>query len=211
MGTKVSVLGPVEVQADATEEPARSVPGRNARTLLAALAARAGRPVRRDALIADLWGDQPAGTGENLRLAVMRLRSALAAVDGERARRLVDTVADGYRLDLEEPDDLDAARFERLLGAARGLAVAGDVPQARVHLDGALALWRADPLPELAGTDVGEAEAARLRELREQVRDLHFELALAAGDHAALPSQIEAALVDQPYREPRWGHLVLAL
>lgn len=210
-GTRVHILGPVEVQPGHGGPPARPVPGRNARTLLAALSARGGRPARREALIADLWGDKPAGTSENLRLAVMRLRSALAALDGERGRRLVATVPDGYRLALAEPTDLDAALFERLLSLARSLASSGNVVPARARLDEALALWRADPLPELAGTDVGEAEAARLRDRREEARDLSFELALMVGDHASLPWRIEAALADHPYREPRWGHLIVAL
>ena len=210
-GTRVHILGPVEVQPGRGDLPAQPVPGRNARALLAALAARAGRPARREALIADLWGEKPAGTSENLRLAVMRLRSALAALDGERGRLLVVTVPDGYRLSLAEPTDLDAALFERLLDVAKALASSGSVAPARARLDEALALWRGDPLPELVSRDIGVAEAARLCALKEDAIDLAFDLALKAGDHAALPSQIEAALADHPYREPRWGHLIVAL
>ena len=210
-GTRVHILGPVEVHPGGEGRPAQPVPGRNARALLAALAVRGGRPARREALIADVWGDRPAGTSENLRLAVMRLRSGLTALDGERGRRLVATVPYGYRLAFEEPTDLDATRFESLVELARGLASSGEVAPARARLDEALALWRGEPLPELAGTDLGDAEATRLRDLREQARDLSFELALLADDHASLPAEIEAALVEHPYREPRWGHLIVAL
>jgi DNA-binding SARP family transcriptional activator len=100
------ILGPVEVRAQGRP---LAVAGGRQRALLALLLLRAGEPVSRDRLIADLWGERPpAGAVKTVQAVVSRLRRAL----GGEAARLVTSAA-GYHLRLE-PDELDLARFERL-------------------------------------------------------------------------------------------------
>src|SRR3954453_6582554 len=58
----VGVLGPVEVRRDGERV---AVPGGKTTELLVRLALEAGRTVRSERLIDDLWGDEGVGTAKN--------------------------------------------------------------------------------------------------------------------------------------------------
>jgi DNA-binding SARP family transcriptional activator len=75
------MLGPLEVSADGR---AIEIGGPRQRALLAAMLLRAGQAVPRDALIHELWGDNPPpGAQHTLDVYVSRLRKALDAGAGE--------------------------------------------------------------------------------------------------------------------------------
>ena len=107
---EIRLLGPLEVRDG---DRVVSLPRRQQRALLAALALRAGEVVSTDRLVADLWGERapPSATG-SLQNTVSALRKTLG-------RDVLVTQAPGYRLAIE-PEAVDANRFERLLGGARG-------------------------------------------------------------------------------------------
>src|SRR5687767_11890994 len=127
-GMDIRLLGPLEVRDG---ERVVSLPRRQQRALLAALALRAGEVVATDRLVADLWGERaPATANGSLQNTVMALRKALG-------RELVVTQAPGYRLALE-PESVDANRFERLLADARR---AEEPARRAALLEQALALW----------------------------------------------------------------------
>ena len=129
----------------------RSVARSRARLLAALLVAR-GDVVPADRLVAALWGDDPpAGAATALRAYLSRLRGVLGGAADLRHR------PPGYSLSLEDAT-LDAAEFERLVGAARTAAAAGDHARAGADLDAALALWRGDALAEFT-----DGELARPR------------------------------------------------
>ncbi|MGV0803056.1 BTAD domain-containing putative transcriptional regulator, partial [Mycolicibacterium elephantis] len=86
----------------------------------------------------------------------------LAAIDAQDA--LVTRQA-GYGL-FVEPDQLDTARFERLLAAGQDALRDGEPSRAAELLDEALSLWRGGVLEDLGGPEFATAEAARLDELR---------------------------------------------
>ena len=92
---------------------------------------------------------------------------------------------------------VDAARFERLSssGAPRE----------------ALALWRGEPLADVADEPFAAAEIRRLEELRLRARELAIEEDLAAGRHAEMLGELEALVAEHPLRERLHGQRMLAL
>ena len=194
------VLGSVRVRGHG--DP-KELTGRMGRTLLSVLLARANQPVARSELVGALWGtDDHASSGHALQLHVYKLRRML-----DRPDRLV-LVSEGYRLQVL-PGELDADRFESLVGEAEDIAVQDPEHGVRL-LRKALALWRGDPY---GGTDlpvlVGEAE--RLAERRLAALELLHETELRCGRHAAIVAELTDLVRRHPLRERLHGALMIAL
>ena len=197
------ILGPVEVRAQGRP---LAVPGGRQRALLALLLLRAGQPVSRDRLIADLWGERPpAGAVKTVQAVVSRLRRAL----GGEASRLV-TGAAGYRLRVE-PDELDLARFERLCEDGRRALAAGRPGRAAARLHAALEEWRGPALADVAFEPFAPPEVARLEELRAAAVEDRVEADLALGRGVELVAELEVLVAREPLRERLHGQLMLAL
>jgi len=134
------------------------------RVALSALALRRGLLVAPDELAEALWGETlPATWPKQVQICVGRLRKALGA-------DAIETLPGGYRLALAA-DELDTERFERLAERGRTLRATGEPVRAAVTYRRALELWRGHPLQELDGWPPGQAEAARLEELRLTVEE----------------------------------------
>jgi DNA-binding SARP family transcriptional activator/tetratricopeptide (TPR) repeat protein len=112
------------------------------RALLAMLLFHVRAPVRTDALLHQLWGDQPTPRS-NLYALVSRIRRVLDDIGRPDALIRVDS---GYRLDLD-PELVDFHRFRRLVGRARGATPA----EAAALLAEAIGFWRGEPLADLRG------------------------------------------------------------
>ncbi|MDT0346018.1 AfsR/SARP family transcriptional regulator [Streptomyces litchfieldiae] len=177
--------------------------GRLERTLLAALLARAGKPVPVEALTDALWGDRTdPRTGQRLQLTVHRLRRKLGEPD-----RLSFGPA-GYRLRVR-PGELDAERFESLVGEA----VEGarhDPRGAATSLRGALDLWRGTPF---AGVDLPALDdwTHRLVERRLMALETLYESELACGRAAEVVAELTTLVREHPLRERLHALLMTAL
>lgn len=173
--------------------------------LLAELLVHAGRPVTREHLADRIWGERevrhPAHAVHTL---VSRLRSRLG--DGG------DPIATAGRCYTLAADDLDAARFRRLLGEARR-AAGGDRTEAAVDLYGrALALWRGTALAGVPpGSRCVQAEQLQLEELRIGAVEERAEAWLRLGRHAALVGELVPLVEAYPFRERLRGALMIAL
>jgi DNA-binding winged helix-turn-helix (wHTH) protein len=89
------------------------------RALLAALLLNAGRAVSLDELAEALWGpDPPPSARVTIQNYVMRLRKAL----GDTGTSRIGTLPSGYAIQADA-SELDVARFEDLLSAARAAAL----------------------------------------------------------------------------------------
>src|SRR6516165_9312047 len=133
------ILGPLEVSADGR---LIEIGGPKLRALLVILLLRANESVPRDVLVHELWGDQPpAGAQHSLDVYVSRLRKSLDAV---AAGPVVVTRPGAYSLLLAE-GQLDARRFEDLVGQGRTALAANAPIQAPDTLRAAPELWRAKP------------------------------------------------------------------
>ena len=120
------------------------------------------------------------------------------------------TRAPGYMLRVE-PDELDADRFERLLGDGRAAAKAPDPATAAATLRQALDVWRGPALADFAYDPFAQAEIARLEELRLEALEDRIEADLALGGAADLVGELEALISNNPLRERLPGQLMLAL
>jgi DNA-binding SARP family transcriptional activator len=197
------VLGPVEARA---EGRSLALAGLRQRALLAVLLLRAGEPVSRERVIADLWGERPPdGAVKTVQAVVSRLRRAL----GGEAARLVSSAA-GYRLRVE-PDELDLGRFERLCMEGRRALAAGRHERAAARLRAALAEWRGPPLADVAFEPFAPPEVARLEDLRAAAVEDRVQADLAMGRGAELVAELEGLVAAEPLRERLRGQLMLAL
>jgi predicted ATPase/class 3 adenylate cyclase len=201
------ILGPLEA-LDRGERIALG--GSKRRAVLALLLLNANEAVSTERLIDELWGEAPPGTAAKaLQAHVSRLRKALAAASGSQDGPIV-THAYGYELRVG-PDDVDAHRFERLLGSARR-ELADERPQEALStLEQALGLWRGPPLADLAYEPFAQAEGARLEDLRVAANELLIEAKLALGRHAEVIGELEGLIEQHPYRERLRAQLMLAL
>jgi DNA-binding SARP family transcriptional activator/ABC-type transport system substrate-binding protein/sugar lactone lactonase YvrE len=185
----LQLLGPVEVRLD---DRAIELGPRKQRAVLAMLALSAGRTVSADRLVEGLWGESPPSSAPKMvQLYVSHLRRVLNG-DGVR----IVTRDRGYELQVSN-SDVDAIRFEQLLGDSRARE--------------ALALWRGDALADLVGEPFAAGEIRRLDELRLTAAERAIDDDLAAGRHADVIGELEALVAAEPLREHLHAQHMLAL
>jgi DNA-binding SARP family transcriptional activator/pimeloyl-ACP methyl ester carboxylesterase len=190
------VLGPIEVT---TADESVAVTGRQG-ALLAILAARAGTVVSADQLVDGVWGEQPPDDpGNALQGLVSRLRSRFGA-------DLIETRSSGYRLGVGA-DDVDAVRFEALLGRVDDALASVAISL----IDEALALWRGQAFGEHGDLAPLRAEASRLGELRLVASERRLRRLVEARRLDEAISGLEAFVVEHPLRERSLASLMEAL
>jgi DNA-binding SARP family transcriptional activator len=196
------ILGPLEVRG---EDGPLALAGIKLRAVLAVLLLHANEPVSAERLALALWGDEaPGGAAKTVQVHIWRLRKALGD------RELIATTPAGYCLRVE-PDELDAAQFDRLVGDGTRALAGGQPDQAAALLREALSLWRGPALAELAGVPFAPAEIARLEEHRLAALETRVEADMAAGQHAELVAELRRLVAVHPTRELLSAQLMLAL
>ena len=123
---------------------------------------------------------------------------------------MVVTSPHGYELEID-PEQVDAHRFERLLGRGPRRARRRPPGAGAAVLEEALALWRGPVLADLSYEAFAQAEIARLEDLRVAALEQLIEAKLALGSHAEVVGQLETLIVEHPYRERLRAQLMLAL
>jgi DNA-binding SARP family transcriptional activator/tetratricopeptide (TPR) repeat protein len=198
------LLGPLMVRRGTV---AVSVPRGKQRVILAMLLLNAGRVVRVDELTETLWDSGPPPSGlVTVQNYVMRLRNAL----GDAGRGRIVTQPPGYLMRVEA-GELDAARFEVLVGAARQAVRDRSWDRAATRAGEALALWRGEPLADVDSEVLAAAEAPRLAELRLQALEIRIDADLHLGRHAEVIAGLRELTGGYPLRERLHGLLMLAL
>jgi predicted ATPase/DNA-binding SARP family transcriptional activator len=194
------VLGPVQVSRDGEGVHIGSLMQRR---LLALLLVHAGSPVSVERVIDVLWpGEPPPSAPKGVHAYVSRLRAVLGdAVE-------IESGPHGYQLAIQG-HDLDARRFEQLVGAARP-RLDDDPAGAAAGLAEALALWRGPAYGEFAHEEFARPEAVRLDELWLAATEDAFAARLACGD-AGVVGELEAFAAANPLRERPHGQLMTAL
>jgi predicted ATPase/serine/threonine protein kinase/DNA-binding SARP family transcriptional activator len=204
------ILGPIEV----SDEQGRllSLGGLKQRAVLVALLLCANRVLTADALVDELWGEDPPPQATNaLQTYISKLRGALEPDRKPREpARVLRSQPPGYML-IVNPADFDAALVEELCGEGRALLKHGRADAARERFADALALWRGPALAEFADQPRARAEAARLEDLRALALEDRIAADLALGEHAAVIGELQRSVVEQPLRERLWEHLIVAL
>jgi len=203
-GTEFGLLGPVVVRRGGEVVPVRR--GKQ-RAVLAALLLRAGQVVSLDELAEVLWGQgSPPSARVTVQNYVMRLRRALGGADGAR----ISTQPRGYVIRVE-PGELDVARFEALLNAARVAARDGAWEAAAARSRAALELWRDEPLADVDSELLAVREVPRLAELRLQALEVRIDADLRLGPPAGVIAELRQLAGSHPLRERLHALLMLAL
>jgi WD40 repeat protein/DNA-binding SARP family transcriptional activator len=198
---RISILGHVEASVD--DQPV-TLGGAKQRAVLAMLGLEANRPVTADRLAEGLWGEHPPqSAGKMVQNYVWRLRQTFADDGGAE----IVTRGSGYELRIDR-ELVDVCRLERLVSEAARAAENGRANGAARE---ALALFRGDPLADVADEPFASAEIRRIEELRLTAAELAIDADLAAGRHQEVVGEIDALLSGNPLRERLHGQRMLAL
>ncbi|NUW45220.1 AfsR/SARP family transcriptional regulator [Nonomuraea rhodomycinica] len=188
---RFGVLGPLAVWTPGGEPV--QVPEAKVRGLLADLLAHRGTSVSADRLILDLWGERPpAGAPAALRVKVSQLRRVLGD------REVIVHQAGGYALRTGAAREVDADRFEELLGRARR---DGEPRGRRTLLEEALSLWRGLAYAGYRDEPFTRAETVRLDELRLVALEELAAARLALGEHGPVAADLAGVVAEHPLRE----------
>ncbi|WP_097866704.1 BTAD domain-containing putative transcriptional regulator [Streptomyces sp. rh34] len=176
---------------------------RQERCLLAVLALEAGRTVPTGRLIDLLWnGEAPAGARSTVHTYIGRLRAALGP-DGVQ----LETRHDGYLL---SPDDheFDVRAFE---DAVREAPSAVDDEERVLRYDRALALWRGEPLADVADEALRDRIGRPLAALRLSAAEERARLLLSLGRHERVAAELPPLAEEHPERERLVADSMVAL
>ncbi|MFC4857049.1 AfsR/SARP family transcriptional regulator [Actinophytocola glycyrrhizae] len=198
------LLGPLTLSSDDEEH---DLGGARQRIVLAMLALNANRVVPVESLIDAVWDDAPPTTARvQIQICVSGLRRVLAAAGGTA---LIRTRPPGYLLEIPE-DDLDVARFNSLVSAARAHVGARHLSEAVATLRSALSLWRGTALAgmnsEPLRRSAAQLEDAKVSAVMERIR-----LDLELGRHEEVVGELLALVKEHPLRERLYEYLMLAL
>jgi serine/threonine-protein kinase PknK len=203
---RFGILGPLTAAADGAQR--LELGGHKQRELLAFLLINLNRCTPAGRIADSLWrGAPPAGADVTLRTHVSHLRRWLAGIG---ARDALVTRKAGYGLYVD-PDQVDAAQFERLLKHGQEVLGLGDAERAARLLAEALSLWRGSVLEDLGPPEFATTEAARLEELRLIALDNRIDADLARGKHHAVIAELERLVLAHPFHERLYCQLMLAL
>ncbi len=202
--TEFCVLGPLEVRSGGMVLP---VSRGKQRAILAVLLLNAGRVVPLDELAETLWGaDPPPSARVAVQNHVMRLRKALRNTGVSR----ISTLPNGYMIAMAE-GELDVARFEDHLSAARAAARGGSWEDAAARGSAALSLWRGAPLEDVASELLAVRDVPRLAEMRLQAVEVRIDADLHRRRHGEVIAELRQLTAAHPMREHLHALLMLAL
>ena len=200
-GIRVAVLGEIALRRGGDLV---AVPGARARLLIAALAVHPGRSRSAQALIDDIWGEQPPRAPMNaLHTQVSRLRSALP-------EGAVEIGPAGYRL-LLDGSQLDLSLAHTLEREARQCLDRGDTAGCLDRVLSARGLWRGEPGADLppgpVADEVRELAAARAA----AVDAVELSAREVAGDIAGALRMARRSAASEPLDEPAHATLMRLL
>src|SRR3954470_7120851 len=194
----IELLGEVEAHRDGA---LLAVPSGKTTELLVRLALEAGRSVRTEVLLEDLWGGSEA-TRNTLQSKVSQLRRALGDKD------VVHSTGDGYRL-MVEPQQVDAYRVMTLAAEASVAREDDDPADAAGKTTEALGLFRGEVL--VGHGDWATTHRVQLEELRLTLLECAVAARSSLGAGGELIAELEVLVALHPLRERLWETLITAL
>jgi DNA-binding SARP family transcriptional activator len=203
------ILGSLEVTSPAGQV---RLGGPRQRSVLALLLLDPNRIVSIDRLADALYGEAPPVSAvTQVHRQISELRGVL---EPERAAgsgpSVIETRPPGYRIAVR-PGALDLQRFERLAERAGSAFATGDSEVAvRLYRD-ALALWRGEPLADLAFEPFARPIIERLLGLRLGVVEACLEAELELGRGGELVAELTQLVREHPLNERLRGQLMIAL
>jgi DNA-binding SARP family transcriptional activator len=186
--------------------------GPRQRSVLAILLLDANRVVSIDRLADELYGEAPPVSAvTQIHRQISELRALLEPDRPHGAPgALIETRPPGYRI-LVAPGGLDLELFERRAATAGSALAVGDAAQAVRLYREALAVWRGEPLADLAFEPFALPVVERLNDLRLSVTEQCLQAELELGRGAELVPELEQLVTDHPLHERLRGQLMVAL
>jgi DNA-binding SARP family transcriptional activator/pimeloyl-ACP methyl ester carboxylesterase len=174
------------------------------RSLLGALALRAGDVVSADQLVWALWGDDPPPTARKV------LQSYVSSLRRLLGPGLIATEDPGYVLRVP-PDDVDVSCFRSLVREGGEALRGGSVERARALFSEALTLWKGDPFTTVAPQSGLAVRAVSLKEEYLAALEARTAAQLECGCDEEVVASLEVLTGEHPFRERLWGQLMVAL
>jgi len=149
-----------------------------------------------------VWGEESFDRLPNtLQVYVYNIRRILEPTKAKQdPYRVIVSQEPGYVLRLD-PQQVDSARFEAMVASARRLSRAGSVAEALTEYAEAQGCWRGSALADLLDEPFARSEARRLETLRLDALEERVQLQMALGLHAELVGELEAMVMENPFRE----------
>ncbi|WP_307828595.1 BTAD domain-containing putative transcriptional regulator [Antrihabitans sp. YC2-6] len=197
----VALLGEVSTRRDGALVV---LPGARARSLLVALAEQPGRSRTAQALIDDVWGEEPPRSPMNaLHTQVSRLRAALP-------EGVLEAGPGGYRLALTK-SQVDVTLARLLEQRAQQRHAEGDHRGCLDVVDQAKALWRGDPGADLADGPLARQLRAEADARRAALDAVEVAALLALGEFGAALPTARARAAHDPLDEAAHSELMQVL
>ncbi len=203
---RFQVLGPVRAWRDEREV---NIGARKQRAVLAVLLLNLDRPVTADDLVAAVWRESaPPAAYAAVHTYVRGLRDALEPDRAAWSRDgVVSSGRHGYLLRVE-PEQVDSARFLRLVDTARRAWTAGDAHAALDACSAALAAWSGPPLAGLNGHFANHPRVVALEHDRLAAGMLGTDAARAGGRTTEWVPLLAELAAHVPLHEPLQARLV---
>ncbi|MFB7678176.1 BTAD domain-containing putative transcriptional regulator [Kitasatospora purpeofusca] len=207
-GVAFQLLGPLEIVVGSAEV---LLPQRKLRQLLAALLIRPNATVSNEALIRELWGDEPPATAlAALRVYVSQLRKFLVRCDLGGRWCTLHTRAPGYQLQVNE-GILDTVCFDRLCVLAAESASMGHHELASRQYREALGLRRGPTLEGLRESSALSGTALQYDEAWLSALKRRIDLDLQLGRHLELIGELSRLAAENPLSEGFCARLMAVL
>ena len=194
---RIRILGPLEVE---NEQGLVQLGGARQRAVLAVLVLRANEIVPKDSLFTAVWGERPPrDCRRRSAQPVGQLRKLLGAASSRLGRPAIGCACPRSRsTPSSSSDSLQRARDQS--------------PEDRTQtLAKALALWRGEPLADLAFENFAQEEIRRLLGLRTHARIERIRAEIECGRHADVVAEAESLHAADPLHEGLANLLIVAL
>ncbi|MGX1030099.1 DNA-binding SARP family transcriptional activator [Streptomyces ambofaciens] len=209
---QIHVLGPMTILGDDLE-PVVLAP--KPRRLLALLAVNADSAISVNALVQELWGNNPPRTATaTIQTYIGQVRRTIAEALGKSANEVAEeilvTEGGSYVLSTQGVA-LDITEYEMLTAAGNAAVQRGEFVEGSDLLHQAVALWRG---PALVNVEAGELLGARIVHLDESLLctlEHRIYADLQRGAHHTLVPEITELTARHPLHENFHRHLMLAL
>ena len=202
------ILGTLEV-VDGTLSRTPTAP--KIRQVLATLLVRANHFVSVEALIDEVWGENPPVRAlTTIQTYIHHLRKEfLKAPDSVTSARLV-TEPQGYSLQVCD-EAFDASVFTRLAHEGSSLLERDQPIDASRTLRAALSLWRGSVAAGVTKGRILQARAVHLEELKVQTSELWIQAEIRLGRHRQIIPDLRSLAAAYPLNERLHAHLIAAL
>ncbi|MDT5037077.1 MAG: family transcriptional regulator, regulator of embCAB operon [Micromonosporaceae bacterium] len=181
------------------------------RQLLATLLVRANQFVSIEALVDEVWGDDPpASAVTTIQTYIHYLRKELNPTPTPTSTVGLVTAAQGYVLRVCD-EHLDAAVFTRLAEEAGRLLESNQPGEASRVARTALSLWRGFFAAGVTAGPILRARAAHLEEVKMQTLDVWIQAEILLGRHRQIMPDLRSLVISYPLNERLHAHLIGAL